>query len=254
KNFFCKAPEECAEYDNGNMLEGLQFEDRVYTNRSKLAEAFLDNYPDDPHYDEALALFFSSYFRPRFIPDSIAVDRAEAIAKLPRRGQAGAWFKAYRMLPIDVDAKQRWLDKGNQLINNILKSDTSMVRKARMEMLRFSRDYRMAANQYIYLEKGSMERDFWLAFAGYYFEPLVLRLERFMDTYPDLDNVAQYIQSVLDDLRRIVPELAGVYMDRFFIRSGENHPLAKHKGIQALHRSLTENMEAMKSTGAIGDK
>tara|TARA_R110001583_G_scaffold192614_1_gene359334 strand:+ start:48528 stop:49808 length:1281 start_codon:yes stop_codon:yes gene_type:complete len=245
KNFFCKAPEGCKEYDNLNMLEGMRYVDRLYTNRSKLAEAFLEKYPNNPHYDEALVLFFSSYFTPKFIPDSIAIEKVEAISKLPRTGQAGAWSKAYRLMPVDRAAEKRWMDKGQELVNHILASNTSMERKAKAERLLFNRDYSMARGRYMYITKDSNEQDFWYSFERDYFESMILRLERLMDAYPDSEPMAQYIKVVLDDIRSLSTELANSYLSRFFRKSGSTNPLSSHKGIRTLHQLLQDNMDAL---------
>lgn len=153
KNFFCKAPEGCKEYDNLNILEAMRYVDRLYTNRSKLAEAFLEKYPNDPHYDQVLTLFFSSYFSPQFIPEVIESDKAEAIVKLPRKGQPGAWAKARRLMPVDRVSEQRWLDKGRKMVSNILVSNSTEERKAKVEILLFNRDYSLAKERYLYYQR-----------------------------------------------------------------------------------------------------
>jgi peroxiredoxin len=245
KNFFCKAPEGCKEYDNLNILEAMRYVDRLYTNRSKLAEAFLEKYPNDPHYDQVLTLFFSSYFTPQFIPEVIESDKAEAIVKLPRKGQPGAWAKARRLMPVDKVSKSDWLDKGNVLIANILASNSTEERKAKADRLLFNRDYSLARDRYNYLIKDPNEQDFWRSFESDYFESMMLRLETLMDTYPDSESTAKYIRAVLDDIRSMSPELANTYLNRFFQKSGDTNPLSNRKGISALHKSLQENMDAL---------
>lgn len=249
KNFFCKAPEGCKEYDNLNMLDGMRYVDRLYTNRSKLAEAFLEKYPNDPHYDEALVLFFSSYFTPKFIPDSLAIEKVEAISNLPRTGQAGAWSEAYRLMPVDRAAEKRWMDKGQELVDHILVSDTSMERKVKAERLLFNRDYSMARERYKYITKGPNEQDFWGSFERDYFESMMLRLELLMDDYPDSEPMAKYIQAVLDDIRSLSPKLANSYLHRFLRKSGDTNPMASRKGISALHKLLLDNAEAVATLG-----
>lgn len=254
KNFFCKATEGCTEYDNLNMLETMRYVDRLYTNRSKIAEAFLENHPNDPHYDDALVLFFSSYFTPKFIPDSMAVDKKEAIIKLPTKGQTGAWSKAYRLMPVDMISKNRWINKGNDIIADILNSNASMERKAKAEILKFNRDYGLATHLYFNLPIELNEQDYWDAFAKDYFMPLILRLEILMETYPDSEAVAKYIQRVLDDMKRISSGLVNNYMDGFLLKWGKSNPLDNRKGIKALIRSLTDNIAALETFDASFNK
>lgn len=247
KNFFCKAPEECEQVDHSNMLENLRYVDKLYTNRSKLAEAFLDKYPNDPHYDEVLSLFLSSYFTPTFIPENIASDKAEAISNLPRKGNPRAWSQAYRLLPVDKESKKRWLNKGNELVNKILASNTPVTRKAKVEIWLFNRDYGLASKNYAYLPRDPKEQDYWASFEADYWESMRLRLETLMETYPDSEPLAKYIQAVLDDIRGFSPELSKIYTDRFFKKSGNGNPLANHPGIKALHKLLSDNLEALEA-------
>ncbi|OYX28895.1 MAG: hypothetical protein B7Z06_00235 [Flavobacteriales bacterium 32-35-8] len=254
KNFFCKAPEGCREYDNLSMLEAMRYIDRLYTTRSKLAEAFLEKYPNDPHHDQALVLFFSSYFTPKFIPDSLAPEKIEAIASLAIRGQSGAWSKAYRLIPVDREAEKRWLDKGKDYVDQILASNASVEVKAKAEILLFNRDYSLAKNKYTCLSKDPMEQDFWASMEANYFEFVPLRLERLMDAYPDSETVATFIQAMLDDLRKLSSGLANSYLDRFLRKSGDTNPMANRKGITALRKSLLANIEALGALEVDADK
>ena len=247
KNFFCKAPEGCKEYDNLSMLEAMRYVDRLYTKRSRLAEAFLGNHLNSPHYDDALVLFFSSYFTPKFIPGSLASETVEAIKTRAIRGHSGAWAKAYRLMPIDKVSEKIWIEKGNELVANILSSNASVERKAKAEILLFNRDYSLAKNKFISLPKDSLEQDFWTSIEANYFEFMALRLERYMDDYPDSDTMAKYIQSVIDTMSALSPVLSNAFMIRFLRRSGPSNPMAKRKGVLALHESLLAKVEILET-------
>lgn len=247
KNFFCKAPEECNEVDNMNLLEYLIYVDKLYASRSKLAEDFLDKYPDNPHYDEALQLFLSSYFAPRFIPDKIDKEKAEIISKLPRKGDTNAWAKAYRLLPVDEKAKKRWLNKGKGYVNKILNSNAPDERKVKIAILLFNRDYILASNNYAYLIKDSNEQDYWDSFEKFYWESMQLRLEELRDTYPDSVTLAKFIQAILDDIRGFSPKLAKDYTDRFIFELEKNNLLSNRKGTEALHLGLANNLKAIEA-------
>ena len=52
KAYFCDYPEECEHYEKSTYLEKRRFEEKVIKNRMRLAQNFLDSYPNDPHYFE----------------------------------------------------------------------------------------------------------------------------------------------------------------------------------------------------------
>tara|TARA_R110002049_G_scaffold277220_1_gene455687 strand:- start:18375 stop:19211 length:837 start_codon:yes stop_codon:yes gene_type:complete len=214
KSFFCE-PNTCKKLDDLNLLEYLKFEDQVFTNRSKLAEAFLDKYPDSKHYDEALSMFLSIYFRPLFITDKMNPDRVAFLSKHDTKSAENIWFQAHRVLPIDKQAKDRWLKKGNDYVSAIVKSSTSVKRKARAEMWLFNRDYLLAKRWYSALSKDVSESDYWVYFDMQYWESMRLRLCRLMDTYPDSELMARYIQSIFDNLKEFSPDLSERYLQTF---------------------------------------
>ncbi len=235
--------EEKADYEKYNLFEYLQFEDKLYLNRSRLAEAYLDNYPNDPNYDKALALFLNPSFRPLFISKAMTDEHIRFLSGL-KRNLTSDWFLAYRTLPIDKAAKERWLKKGNEYVSHILDSNASLDRKALVTMGLISRDYMLASLWYDSLNKESMEADYWEYFDTYYWEAFRQRLYNLMDSYPDSKSLAKYIQSFLDDLKRYAPKLVEEYMKVFHLKTGESNPLSNRTGIKALHETLDKNLKA----------
>lgn len=237
------SPEEKANYEKLNLFEYLQFEDKLKLHRSRLAEAFLDTYPNDPNYDKALTLFLNPAFRPLFISKAMTDEHIRFLSGL-KRNLTSDWFLAYRTLPIDKVAKGRWLKKGNEYVYNILDSNTSLDRKALVSMGLISRDYMLASLWYDSLNKESREADYWEYFDTYYWEAFRQRLYNLMDNYPDSKSLAKYIQSFLDDLKRRAPILVKKYAKSFYLNTGDGNPMSNRKGIKALHETLSKNLKA----------
>ncbi|WP_418603550.1 TlpA family protein disulfide reductase [Hwangdonia sp.] len=242
KNFFC-IPEECDSLENSSFLVYLKYKDKLYTKRSELAEAFLDAYPNDPHYDKALSLFLSTYFRPIFINEKMTKSQNKLLSKHPAKSPKKITHWAYRRLPIDIQAKKRWLQKGNDYVAQILASNTSLERKAKVAIWLFNRDYNQARYLHKYLPKNDMESDYWMAFESQYWELFRIRLNGLLDEYPESERLARYVKAVLDDIHRYAPPLSMAYSEAFLTKLKDGGALGK--GHKLLYKTLKANLDAL---------
>lgn len=189
KKVICKPPEQCQQVANYNLLEYLQYMDELKTTKSALAVAFMDTYPNSTHYDEALSLFLSEYFTPLFITEPIDSERLQQLEKLPRKGSADAWLKAYRLLPIDTKRRDAWLEKGNAYVKAIFDSNTSWERKAKYEQSLYNRDINIALKIFYYLPKDPLESDYWKSLEKTHWDAFWNRLLDLLETYPDSERL-----------------------------------------------------------------
>ena len=228
-----------------NIFESLKFSNKVYTNRSRLAKAFIEKYPNDPNYERALSFFFSTYFQPQFITEKITEEQRLFFSKFPRSYKD--WNKIRRALPIDKAAKERWLKYGNELVAKILASNVSLERKAQASMALINRDFLLARDYYSYLQKEPEESDYWAYFDTYYWASFRQRLYSLIDTYPDSEDMARYVPAVLNGLKLWSPKLAKTYLKAFYIKTGNSNPLANRTSIKVLHKVLGYNLAALEA-------
>ena len=220
--------------------------DEIQLNRSKLAKDFLNKYPNDPHFEEVLSLFFSVYFMPLFIPEKISESHTQFFSKVPRKSPTKKRFQVRRALPIDKAAKERWLIYGNDLVANILDSDASMYRKGVASISLMKRNFQLALKCYRELPKEPLEADYWEYFNTYYWRATKQDLLNFTKAYPDFEEgLIAFIPGVLNILKKEVsPKLARDYMEELYIETGDSHPLSNRTGIKSLHKVLGDNLKA----------
>ncbi|MEP1487435.1 MAG: TlpA disulfide reductase family protein [Algibacter sp.] len=248
KSLFVSGYEEQERYKKLNLFEAKKYTDKIYLNRSRLAQDFLNKYPSDPHFDKAFNLFYNVYFIPTFIQDQdkIPEEQFQFLSKFPRRVSIKELGSLRRALPINKVAKEQWLHYGNELVENFLTSNTSLNRKAMASTKLISRDFLLALSCYGALTKEPMETDYWAYFDTYYWGAIKQRLYDLMNTYPDFEDLTTYILSVLNILKKEVsPKLARSYMEEFYLKTEDSHPLSDHAGIKALHQVLGDNLAAL---------
>lgn len=244
KSKLCETLEECEDLDNLSLFEYSKFIDKRYTKRSLMAEAFLDAYPDDVHYNEALDWYLHLYFQPMFISKDISHNQMTFLSRfsMPRYGAEVSPF--YRALPIDSKAMEHWVHKGNELVEKILDSDASMERKADLELRLLSRDVNIAKRWYDALPKEPRETDFWESFDIQYWNIFQWRFYTLLDKYPDYLPLVDYINFFLRNvLKERSPILAESYVAQFLVKAGNKNPLSDRSGIKALFQMLNTNLE-----------
>ncbi|MFD0991143.1 TlpA family protein disulfide reductase [Mariniflexile jejuense] len=244
KKVICKPPEQCQQVANFTLLEYLKYIDELKITKSELAEAFMDTYSNSAHYDEALSLFLSEYFTPLFIAKPIDRIHIQLIEKLPRRGSADAWLKAYRLLPIDTEKKDAWLEKGNAYVKAIVNSNASWERKAQFEQSLYNRDINIALKTFYYLPKDPLESDYWKSLEKTQWDAFWNRLLDLLETYPDSERLTAYVMAVLNEFKRFSPELSLTYMKEALVFS-QKEQLSHRKGFKALHRATSDNLLAL---------
>ncbi|TGV03611.1 TlpA family protein disulfide reductase [Flavivirga rizhaonensis] len=244
KNMFTSTYEEAEIVKKANVFEYLKYVDELKLNRNRLVEDFLNKYPNNSHYEKALRFFLSSPFRPLFIAENMPEDQSQFLLKFQRTSSSKEWAQARRALPIDEQAKERWLQYGNKLIEITLASNASIDRKLLVSMGLISRDYMLAKERYFCLPKEPMESDYWESIDTYYWASFRQRLYKLIDTYPNSERLSRYIPSFLNNLKQVSPKLARTYMKEFFIKTGNSSPLSDRLGVKALHKVLANNLEA----------
>ncbi len=248
KSHFCDYPEECERYEAFTFLEKRRFEERVSKNRVRLAQNFLEAYPDDPRYFEVLKFFFHLNFEPRFlvekIPDSLAVF-------LSKKTQYGTdeYFKKLRSLPIDKDAQDDWLDKSYELASKFLQSEAPIEKKLEIEIAVLGRDFRGALVLYNSLnkQKKGMETVFWMQFDKHYWEPFRLRMIDLIEKYSDLEIMATYLEQLIALITKFSPHLAEPYWEGFLQITDVNHSFSNNKGFRAVHEKAKANLKVLKN-------
>lgn len=255
KSKLCQTIEECDTLDRLNLLEYSKFIDDVYTKRSQMAVSFLDKYPHSVHYDDVLDHYLHLYFQPLFISESIDDSHLDYLNKFSGPVRTGPEVtEFYRTLPIDKQAMEQWVNKGNALVTKVLTSNASLHRKADVETRLLSRDYNIAKRWYDALPKASKESDYWMHFDKQYWNFMKQRLFNLLDKYPNYEPLARYIQSLLlGSLKYRSPELAESYMKQFLIKTNKGNHLADSSGVKALHDKLKAHVRTKKTLIVTGD-
>lgn len=246
-------PEEQARFENRSLLEYSKFVDEVYTKRSKLAEAFLDKHPNSEHYHEALSWYLNVFLIPMFIPDiesGTQLDVLKSFEGTNRYGPEVAPF--YRALPIDNQAMNRWLEKGNHLVSAYLDTDAPVANKFKIEQSLLYRDIIQAQRWYKALGNGgsTLEKDYWERFDLVYWETFRWRVEQLIYKYPDLEELGPLVQQFIDFVGSTCKSdsLQKHYWNRFFALSDKRLKQEKSLGITALNTKARETLKAMQET------
>ncbi len=248
KTLFCDYPEECERYEKLTFLEKRRFEERVSKNRVRLAQSFLDSYPDDPRYFEVLKFFFHLNFEPRFlsgaVPDSLTFFLSKEI-------QFGTpeYYKRLRSIPIDVNAQNNWLKKGYELAEKFLHSNAAIEKKMEIEVALLGRDFRISLLQYQSLDKQKegIEAGFWKQFDKHYWDTFRLRMADLIEKYSELEIAATYVEQLIALVSKFSPNLAELYWEDFLKMTDVNHPLSNTKGFIAIHKKSKANLKALRS-------
>ncbi|TYA89194.1 TlpA family protein disulfide reductase [Seonamhaeicola marinus] len=246
KSRLCETKEQCDYLDSSNLLEYSKLIDAVYTKRSKMAEDFMDKYPESEHYDEMLNWFLHLYFEPKFISKDMDADRVAFLSSFTgpvRYGPKVTDF--YRALPVDDKAMDKWVEKGNALVERVLNSDASDERKAEVEVRLLGRDFNLAKRWYDALPKMDREDDYWAHFDKQYWGSIYLRLFELLEKYPDYEPLAEYILSLLEEPLKIrSPKLAESYTKSFIEMSSNQKMLASGDAVKLLNEKLMSQKKA----------
>jgi thiol-disulfide isomerase/thioredoxin len=259
KTYFSQSPKELEWYYSANFLEQRRFEDGVEKKRLSVLETFLDKYPKEDLYYRGLKYYLNYFFEPKFIADNIPdslvtfLSQDSKLTKTDRR----LFLSQLRALPIDKVARDRWLKKGNTLVQKFLESDASMEQKAEIEKFLVGRDLRLALFLYEYsgLQKKSMEYGYWERFDAYYWEPLRLRVEALIFKYPELEYMSSFVEKFITIVSRkyLSPELNEPYWRHFFDITDSIHGKVHGKGVEGVHQLAKENLKALKSLNDFND-
>ncbi len=256
KTRFCKDIEECEQYEKASFLEKRRFEDKVAKNLVRLAEAFLENYPDDPHYYDVLEFFFNYLFEPKFISENISDSVTVVLSKDSGKDRA-VFYHQLRVLPIDTPARDRWLKKGKDLATKFLESDASLERKLEIEIALLARDLLEERFLYEYanLQKEPIEAAYWKRFDAQYWESYPLRVQNLLYKYSDLEIVASYVQPFISMItsKHISPSLTEPYWRYFLKATDSTSPLANRVSIKAVHTMAKENLASLEALKSFDD-
>ncbi len=251
KSFFATR-EEGAKYDNASILEARKYEDKIFKNKMQLAVAFLNKYPQDKRYDKALGMFFNPYFDPLFIPETIVDNKVRFIDSIPVSSSSSLDKSKkhnydMRKMNLDNKAMEQWLDKGNELVSNILVSNTSLERKEQCETYILFRDYRQALRWYHLMDRIPSEANYWEYVSKKYWDGFRLRFEAHLNRYGILEVTASRVQMFLQSLKTWCPYLIKPYWEYFFKITSSTNPLADQPAFKALHNMAAENLKAMRA-------
>ena len=248
KAYFCSYPEECEQYENLSYIEQRRYEEKVTKNRSHLAQNFLDSFPNDGYYHEVLTMFFNLNFEPRFlevkIPDSLSYFFSKEI-------QFGTpeYYKRLRALPIDVKAKNEWLDKGYSLAEKFLQSDAPLEKKLKIEIAVHARDLRQAYELYnsLNMRRNNLEAVYWMEFDEQYWDSFRLRMNDLIEKYGESDSIATYVEGFISIVSKKSPNLTEIYWEKFLAFTDANHPISDKNGFKTIHKMAKTNLEALKT-------
>lgn len=250
KAHFCDYPKECEQYENYNFLEKRKFEEKVSKNKMRLALNFLNTYPDDPRYFEVLKFFLNLSFEPRFLMEKISDSLMVVLSKdVPPK--TPEYYHQVRSLPIDHEAKSKWLKEGYEFAEKFIQSNAAVDKKIVIEVAVDARDFRQAFELYnmLYKEKKGMEATYWEQFDEYYWEPFLIRMIDLVKKYPESEKMAIYVEQLIALVSSFSPNLAKPYWETFLKLTSIDQPSFNFKGFEAIHIMAKENLKALKSLG-----
>lgn len=250
KGYFCDFPQECELYENkSTFLEKRRFEDRVYKNRMQLALDYLESYPDDPRYYEVLKFYFHLNFEPHFVAEKISDNVKVFLSKDFGKNITTGLLEQRRVLPIDMQAKTKWLEKGYALAEKFLGSDAPRENKLKIEIAVLARDFRFALRQYQSLEKDKkgIESEFWKRFDKQYWESFRLRTNGLLEKYADLEIMGTYVQQLIALISVYSPALSKPYWNDFLEFTDNDHLLSESAGFKTVHNLAEKNLITLRS-------
>ncbi len=247
KNFFGEPKESLS------FLEKRKYNDSLAINKSKLAEAFIDKYPNSSRFQEVLNMYFHYTFEPSFIqkniPDSIVQNVNQTFLKYKQEKSKNVRSqllnKVYRTIPINNDVLEQWVNKGKEIENNILKSNADLKDKNDIQLKVLNRDLGLALKRYQVLYKDPKETNFWIVFDRHYWEPFKMRVIALLNKYSSLESMASYVQSFIDYISRYSPDLKELYWKDFFKIASRNDQLINQKAYKLLHKIAKKNLAAI---------
>ncbi|WP_066223745.1 TlpA family protein disulfide reductase [Formosa haliotis] len=246
KSYFCDYPEECERYKKLTYLEKRKFEEKVYKNRLQLALNFLDSYPNDPHYFEVLKFFFNLNFEPWFLQEVIPDSLSLFLSKEIKYGTL-EYYKRRRSLPIDIQARSEWLNKGHELAQKFLKTDAPIEDKLNVEVALMARDFRLALRKHkgLNIKKQGLEAQYWRDFDKYYWEWFLLKMFDLTKKYSETEIIADYVNQFNSLMTSITPHLTQSYWEGFLDLTAIGQPLSNNAGFKAIHEMAKINLEAL---------
>ncbi|NMH89698.1 TlpA family protein disulfide reductase [Flavivirga algicola] len=221
-------------------IEMRKYEDKIYKNRSRLAKAFWDNYPEDERRDKALYLFFNAYAEPHFLPDIVS----DSILALIENTSRGRGYKT-RLKPVDYSSMKLWRETGDAMVESILNSNASIERKELASLQLISRELRYAIKLGNALPKNKIEAEYWNNLEIHHYKHICLLLEDHINKYADLEQAAHHIKSILNLLKNFSPSASASYWKYFYRVTGNDHPKSNQLGIKVLHEIAKENVGAI---------
>ena len=234
---------------NKEQLDRLRILDEVYKNKMQLAEAFLDNYPQDEHYDEVMRMLFYENFHPHFVSEKIPDSLAQYINSLEKDGfTIEKSLRASRAIPIDEQARAKYIKKTNDLVASILKSNTSMERKYKAEFMLFIRDFitahRIRRLMPKYSKLDAREAEYWQRVDIQFWDSFRLRIETLLSKYGTLKVIAKNFRNILDGIEDFSPEAAYSYWKYFADTLGVSNPNVNQIGVKTFHKFATDFVAA----------
>ncbi|WP_299669707.1 TlpA disulfide reductase family protein [uncultured Polaribacter sp.] len=219
-------------------LAMTQFEDRHARQKINLAATFWETYPADTRGDTARTIFITAtpYFVLKHIPDSLQ----SVLAAIPRK----EGLKFIRKLPIDFQAMEQWIQKGNAMVEEVLASNSSIETKEYAEWTLFGRDFKKAARYFGWLqqrEDKSQQPTYWPLIESQYWAVMKLRLDANIKKYADMPILADRAKDFLSSLKSYAPKMAESYWQELY----NNHAGSEQAGIQAVYKAAEEQLDAL---------
>ncbi|PQJ78980.1 TlpA family protein disulfide reductase [Polaribacter porphyrae] len=242
-------------------LEKRRFQDSIALYKSKKAAAFLNKYPESPHYNIALNMYFHSNFQPYFIQDKIQDSIVTVINNIDiqikettsKELKSKLFHKRNRILPIDTNALEEWLQDGEKIVEKVIKSTNDAEIKKNMEIRLLNRDLKLAYNRYLDLYKDPSEIYYWEQFDMHYWKPLQIRVITLLNTYSNIESTATYVKRFIEYVSNHSPSIKEPYWKDFLKITNSNSPLANQPAFKALHKMAIDNLKAIEALKLFDD-
>lgn len=247
KNYFGTPSEEMS------LLERRRYNDDIASKKSKLAANFLRDYPNDPHYDEVQDMYFHRTFAPDFIQNLISDSLLTQIKKLStlykasktREEKAEIYSKFNRVIPVDHQAMEEWLQFGRHLATSVSTSDVPLNNKMEIDLKVFYRDLDLALKYYQGLYKDPMEENYWERFDLHYWESFRLAMTALLRKYSNEESMAIRVQRFIGYVSNYAPSLQEPYWAHFMGITESGKPLSHQLAFTALHEIAKKNLAAL---------
>jgi thiol-disulfide isomerase/thioredoxin len=188
-------------------------------------------------------------FEPHFVSEKISDNVRVFLSKDFGKNITTGLLEQRRVLPIDMQAKTKWLEKGYELAAKFLKSNSPYEQKIQIEIGLLGRDFRLALRQYksLDIQKRGVEADYWKQFDKHYWESFRLRMVGLIEKYSEFEIMATYVEHLITLVAKFSPHLAEPYWEDFLQITDVNHPYFNHKGVRAVHERAKANLMALKN-------